>query len=87
MSKFIIKESSIKEDVNKRLLEMITNELKKFTKEVIFNMTERGGNYAYWESNEFGIDNFNIGYDAEKLNHYLSNTLNFRYENFMVSFV
>ena len=43
-------------------------------------------NYAYWESNDFNDENFNIGMDAEKLQVFLDNTLNFRYENFKTAY-
>ncbi len=87
MAKFIIKESSITSDANQRVLGLITGELKKYINELSFNMIVREGNYAYWESQEFDKENFNQGCDAELLEKYLSNTLNFRYENFVVSYV
>jgi DUF2075 family protein len=88
MAKFIIKESSIKDgnDANKRTLDLITGELKKFVNELTFNMVVRQGNYAYWESQDFTTENFNQGYDVDKLNVFLGNTLNFRYENFKVNY-
>ena len=87
MAKFIIKESSITGDANPKTLGLISTELKKYVKDVTFNMTIRSGNYAYWESQDFTSENFNLGYDAELLKTYLSNTLNFRYENFVVNYV
>ena len=87
MAKFIIKESSITGDANTRTLGLITTDLKKYVKELSFNMTIRQGNYAYWESQDFTIENFNLGYDVELLNKYLSNTLNFRYENFIINYL
>lgn len=86
MAKFIVKESSIKEDANQRTLTLISTELLKFINEIKFNMTIRQGNYAYWESNDFNDENFNIGMDAEKLQVFLDNTLNFRYENFKTAY-
>lgn len=87
MAKFIIKESSITGDANQRVLGLISTELKKYVNELTFNMTVRQGNYAYWESQDFTVDNYNQGYDADKLSVFVSNTLNFRYENFVVSFL
>lgn len=87
MAKFIIKESSITGDANQRTLGLITEELKKYINELSFNMIVRQGNYAYWESQDFSTENFNQGCDVDKLNTFLSNTLNFRYENFVVSYM
>jgi len=84
MASFVIKESSIKEDANPRILALIKTDLLKYIKDVNFNLTVRQGNYAYWESNEFTADNFNLGMDSDRLQVFLDNTLNFRYENFKV---
>ena len=84
MASFVIKESSIQQDANPRILDLIKNDLLKYIKEVNFSLSLRQGNYAYWESNEFSVDNFNLGMDGDKLQVFLDNTLNFRYENFKV---
>ena len=84
MASFVIKESSIKEDANPRILALIKTDLLKYIKDVNFNLTVRQGNYAYWESNEFTAENFNLGMDSDRLQVFLDNTLNFRYENFRI---
>lgn len=85
--KFIIKESSITSDANNRTLGLIKDELKKYVTDITFNMIVREGNYAYWESQDFSTENFNQNCDADKLNVFIDNTLNFRYENFLVTFL
>jgi len=89
MAKFIIKESSIKEkeDANQRVLNLITGELKKFVKELQFNMVAREGNFAFWESQDFTVENYNLNVDETKVDTYVGNTLNFRYENFKVNYL
>ena len=84
MANFVIKESSIKDEANLRTLSLIKTDLLKFLKDVNFNLAMRQGNYAYWESNNFTMEDFNLGMDGDKLQVFLDNTLNFRYENFKV---
>ena len=87
MAKFLIKESSIKEEINERTLNLINGELSKFIDGLKFNISIRQGNYAFWESNDFSDENFKHGVDYDKLKVFLDNTLNFRYENFNITYL
>jgi hypothetical protein len=86
MAKFTIKESSITSDVNQKSLDLIKGELSKHLNGINFTMTVRQGNYAYWESNDFTAENYNLGSSEEGLKSFLNNILNFRYENFKIHF-
>ena len=50
MSKFLIKESSIKDGVNERYFNALKQDLSKIVKGLIFNASQYGGNYACWET-------------------------------------
>ena len=87
MSKFIIRETSIKEDgPNHRYMKLIQDDLAKYVGGVKFEMYFQQGNYATCESSEFE-SNAHIVMSPEKLKLYIAETLNFRYENFTVQFI
>ncbi len=87
--KFLVKEFSIKkgENVNDRYLKSIKDELLVFVNEIKLNISQRQSNFAIWESTDFSITDFTLGNNPEKLQKYLTNTLNFRYENFEVKLI
>jgi len=86
MSKFIIKESSIKSGINQRSLQMIQDELSKYVDDLKFEISFPSGNYCIWESLEFTPDKHKL-MSPEKLKVFIAETLNFRYENFTVTFI
>ena len=81
--KFIIKESSIKEESNSRYLKLIQDELSKFVAGLQFELSLRNGNYSVCESTEFNESNYTL-MSPDKLKNYINETLNFRYENFTI---
>jgi hypothetical protein len=87
MAKFIVKEFSIKEDINLKSLELIKTELKKYVIDLELTISLKSGNKAYWESQEFNLNNLQYGITPEKLEQFIKNTLNFRYENFQVDYL
>ena len=88
MSKFIIKESSIKgEECNTRSFSLIQEDLMKFIPSLKFEMAFKQGNFALCESTEFNDASFGNNQDADKLKVFLDNTLNFRYENFHITYL
>jgi len=86
MSKFIIRESSIKEGINQRYLKLIQDDLCKYVGGLKFEMCFQQGNYAISESSEFDSA-AHIVMSPDKLKLYIAETLNYRYENFTVQFI
>ena len=87
MSKFIIRESSIKEEgPNQRYMKLIQDDLTKYVGGLKFEMYFQHGNHAMCESSEFE-SNAHIIMSPEKLKLYIAETLNYRYENFTVQFI
>ena len=87
MSKFIIRESSIKQEgPNHRYMKLIQDDLEKYVGGLKFEMYFQQGNYVVCESGEFD-SNAHIVMSPEKLRLYISETLNYRYENFTVQFI
>jgi hypothetical protein len=87
MAKFIIKESSIEDKVNDRILGFIKAELVKFIPNLKFGGAPQQGNFAYCESSEFKDEDFGFNMDSDGLKRFVDNTLNFRYENFTVVYL
>jgi hypothetical protein len=87
MAKFIIKESSIKEESNVRYLKLIQEELKKHIPSIQFEIPLKTGNYAICESSEYTENDFDIYSNPTKLKEFINNTLNFRYENFITNII
>jgi len=87
MAKFIIKESSIKEESNVRYLKLIQEELKKHIPSIQFEIPLKTGNYAICESSEYTENDFDIYSNPTKLKEFINNTLNFRYENFTTNII
>jgi hypothetical protein len=86
MSKFIIKESSIREESNTRYLKLIQDEIKKHIPSVQFELPMKNGNYSICESSEYTENDFDINYSSpNRLKDFINNTLNFRFENFTIT--
>ena len=86
MSKFIIKESSIKDGGNQRYLKLIQEDLCKYVSGLKFEMNFQQGNHAISESSEFD-SNAHMIMSPDRLKLYIAETLNYRYENFTVQFI
>lgn len=86
MSKFIIKESSIKDGINQRYLSLIQEELAKYVAGVRFEIAFKQGNFAISESSDFDLNDYTI-MSPERLLTYIKETLNFRYENFTITLI
>jgi hypothetical protein len=86
MAKITIKESSIRENVNSRYFEMIKTELSKFVN-TKFTEMYKYGNYATADSFNIDATNFTLGNTPDTLEYYINNTLNYRYENFSITYV
>lgn len=85
--KFIIKEMSIKDgQPNSRYLTLIQEELAKHVNGVRFELNLMNGNHSFCESNEFNVADFNYTSSPSRLREFIGNNLNFRYENFVISF-
>ena len=87
MSKFIIKQSSIKEEgINQRYLKLIQDDLQKYVHGVQFEMAFQQGNFAVCESTEFDPA-AHVIMSPDKLKLYIAETLNYRFENFVVQYL
>jgi hypothetical protein len=88
MAKFIIKESSIRDESNSRYLKLIQDELKKHIPSIVFEIPLKTGNFAICESNEYTDNDFDVNYSSpNKLKDFINNTLNFRFENFTITII
>lgn len=87
MAKFIIKESSIRDESNVRYLKLIQDELKKHIPSIRFELPLKTGNYSICESSEYTENDFDIYSNPTKLKEFIDNTLNFRYENFTTNII
>ena len=86
MAKFIIKESSIRDESNTRYLKLIQDELKKHIPSIQFEIPLKSGNFAICESTEYNDNDFDVNYSSpNRLKDFINNTLNFRYENFTIT--
>lgn len=88
MAKFIIKESSIRDESNTRYLKLIQDELKKHIPLIQFELPMKTGNFSICESTEYTDNDFDPNFSSpNRLKEFINNTLNFRYENFTITII
>jgi hypothetical protein len=88
MAKFIIKESSIRDESNTRYLKLIQEELKKHIPTIQFELPMKTGNFAICESTEYTDNDIDPNFSSpNKLKEFINNTLNYRFENFTITMI